>query len=259
MGITSAAVGISGLVFSQVNDHLFQSTPNFLIFYGSCFFVVALIGSFILGPIDPVQYENEDHIKFINHSSQSVYSFSTSSTRIEEDDEERPLLSKNVILSADNITMLNHHHKQVSGLAFFGDPIGYSLVVSLMVMSGVGYVYLANLGQMLTSLLHNRVSSSEAQHIRNFHVSLFSLINCGSRVAFGALSDILQRKAGVHRLWFLWSASICLVITLIYLTTSISTADELVPCTVMTAIIYGLVFGLSPTLVTEFGDKVSYC
>jgi MFS family permease len=146
--------------------------------------------------------------------------------------------------------------KQVSGIAFFSDPVGYSLVVALLVMTGLGYVYLANLGQLLTSLLHNRVSFNDAQHIRNFHVALFSSVNCGSRILFGALSDIFHRKAGIHRLWFLWAGSIGLVITMVYLVTSVSTADMLIPCTAVVAGIYGMVFGLSPTIVTEFGDKV---
>lgn len=266
MGITSAALGVSGLLFSQLNDRFFSSendtTIQFLMVYGSCFFTVTFIASFILGPIDPIQYENEDHIKFINHSTnkytQSLCSYSTSSTQYEEEDEEQPLLSKNKVCSADNILLL---HQQVSGWDFFTDPVGYSLVVSLMVMTGVGYVYLANLGQLLTSLARplnsDQVASlGEAQHVRNFHVALFSLVNCGSRILFGALSDVCQKKLGLHRLWFLWMSAVGLVTTLLYLTTMVSTAKQLIPCTVMTAAIYGLVFSLSPAIVSEFGDKV---
>jgi hypothetical protein len=294
MGLTSASIGISGLVFSQINDRYFKSnaerheedssTFDFLIFVGCCVAIVTFFGSFVLGPVNTATEEEEVHISHdilhedevvhsLNHHNytQSISSFSTSSTRFEEEEEgmgeDRPLLSKNVIVSADNVAMFKNmapQHQQVnieeepsiSGIAFFMDPVGFSLAFALLVTLGLGYVYLANLGQLIMSMSPKDLSLSEAQHLRNLHVSIFSLANCGSRAVFGTLSDVLKRRAGVHRLWFFWSATIGLMITMTYLITSVSNADDLISCTVMTAIVYGIAFGVAPATISEFGTKV---
>ncbi|KAI8636109.1 major facilitator superfamily domain-containing protein [Parasitella parasitica] len=292
MGLTSASLGISGLIFSQINDHFFKSqaksheednsTFDFLIFVGSCIFFLTLLGSFVLGPIDtseeisipndlvqPQQQQDEaTHNLNYRTYTQSISSFSTSSTRYEEEDqeEERPLLSKNVIVSVDNISMFKkmaHQHADIrieeepsiSGIAFFTDPVGFSLAFALLVILGLGYVYLANLGQLILSLSPADISLGDAQHVRNVHVSIFSFANCGARAVFGTLSDILQKRAGIHRLWSFWCAAIGLVISMTYLITSVSTAAELIPCTIMTAIVYGIAFGCAPAIISEFGTK----
>jgi hypothetical protein len=291
MGLTSASLGMSGLVFSQINDRYFKSsaerheednsTFDFLIFVGCCVAIVTFFGSFILGPVNIIEEENvydtlheDEIIHNLKHSyTQSISSFSTSSTRFEEeeDGEDRPLLSKNVIVSADNVALFKNMAPQqqqqvnseeelsISGIAFFMDPVGFSLALTLLVTLGLGYVYLANLGQLVVSMSPNDLSASEAQHLRNLHVSIFSLANCGSRAAFGTLSDILKRKAGVHRLWFFWSAVLGLMITMTYLITSVSDADDLISCTFMTAIVYGIAFGVAPATISEFGTKVHIC
>ena len=284
MGLTSASLGISGLVFSQINDLYFKtdgskdSTFDFLLFLGTVVAIVSFAGSFILGPLDRHEVvdlsadliqqddlvtQNLGHHK---HAS-SISSFSTSSTQYEAEelDEERPLLSKNVIVSADNIKAIKkmnniveiEEEPNISGIAFFSDPVGYSLALALLIILGVGYVYLANIGQLLISLSPTGTSAGEAQHLRNMHVSIFSIANCGSRAVFGTLSDILQRRAGVHRLWFFWSAAIGLMISMIYMVTVVSTADQLISCTIMTAIVYGITFGIAPATISEFGTKVN--
>lgn len=283
MGFTSAALGISGLVFSQINDKFFKSqhddnsTFDFLIFVGTCVAIIAFLGSFILGPIDDTSadlIQQQDDLvthNLNNHNyTSSISSFSTSSTRFEEEDESRPLLSKNVIVSADNLSAIKKIAQQqqtiefeeevnISGKAFFCDPVGFALSVALLVILGLGYVYLANIGQLLVSLSPPNTSRSDAQHLRNLHVSIFSIANCGSRAVFGTLSDVLQRRAGIHRLWFFWSAAVGLVIAMTFLITSVSTPDELVSCTIMTAIVYGIAFGVAPATISEFGTKVSFC
>lgn len=292
MGLTSASLGMSGLVFSQINDKYFKAAPDeqdnstfdFLLFIGCIVSVISFLGSFVLGPLqhdevvvdvsadlmiqDEVVTQNLNQHRY----AESISSFSTSSTRFEEEEEEeesRPLLSKNVVPSADNVLLIKkmaYHQQQqeieeepaVSGIAFFLDPVGYSLALSLLVVLGLGYVYLANIGQLLTTLSPSDISVSDAQHLRNLHVSMFSIANCGSRAVFGTLSDILQRKAGVHRLWFFWSATVGLVISMVYLVTCVSNTDQLMISTITTAIVYGISFGVAPATISEFGTKVNF-
>lgn len=284
MGLASASLGMSGLVFAQINDQFFksrESTFEYLLFIGTCTALIAFFGSFILGPLNssevidvssdlsPEQQRQQQddiisqNLKNHNYYSQSISSFSTSSTQIgeeeeEENDESRPLLSKKLIVSADNIVkqqvVEEVEEPEISGIAFFSDPVGFALSIALLVILGLGYVYLANIGQLLHALSSPTTSASEAQHLRNLHVSIFSLANCASRAGFGTLSDILQKKLGLHRLWFFWFAALGLVIGMTQLL-FISTATQLIPCTVMIAIVYGITFGIAPATISEFGTK----
>ncbi|KAI8372449.1 major facilitator superfamily domain-containing protein [Blakeslea trispora] len=283
MGITSAALGISGLVFSQINDKFFKeealndgkddSTYDFLIFIAFAVAFTNLLGSYILGPInkdEEVDIATDSREIGIEQQSytQSISSFSSTSTRIDEEarGEQRPLLSKNVIVSVDNASMMMNDGQKlqrttseslgdVSGLALFKNLVGLSIASALLIILGIGYVYLANVGQLVISVSSKNMKLSQVQHLRNLHVSIFSVSNCASRALFGVLSDVLQKKAGVHRLWFFWTACLGLILSLIYLVTSVTTADALIPCTVLIAVVYGITFGLAPAIVSEFGTK----
>lgn len=114
MGMTSAALSLCGLVFSQINDHFFKDdsdTYSFLIFMA---FVVAggqLAGSFI--------------VRSFNHDHEAT---SHNSAVINADEEVTPLLNPSV----------KEEEPSKSGWRFFTDPIGFSLFLSLFVLLGVG-------------------------------------------------------------------------------------------------------------------------
>ncbi|KAI7890316.1 major facilitator superfamily domain-containing protein, partial [Mucor mucedo] len=220
MGLTTASVGMCGVVYSQINDLLFgsddkiavasfenDSTYNFLIFLALSMSAGILLGSFFLGPIRDTAY--------------------------------LPTLEKIAEVS-------------ISGIEFLKHPIGFSLFCTLFVVLGVGYVYLANIGQIL-----NAVSSDSNQHTRNVHITLFSLGNCASRAFFGALSDLLRNKLGIHRLWIFVFAVMAMLATLTFLVSASDiTAETLVPCTIVISTAYGIVFGVAPATTTEFGTEV---
>ncbi|CAO3674351.1 unnamed protein product [Rhizopus stolonifer] len=246
LGFTSASLGISGLVFTQLNDRLFKSkteqdtsTFQFLIFFGCTTALITLFASFILGPI---------RFGLLNTSSDSTASISnssSSSTRGELD----PLLSKNVV-------EIEEDEMNVYGSAVFLDPVGLSLCLSLVVLLGLGYVYLANIGNLITSLSMDEMNLSEAQHLRNLHISIFSVSNCLTRASLGTLSDLLQRRAGVHRIWFIWSGTLGLFFASLSLATFVSDENDLLVYSVWIAIPYGIAFGIAPAIISEFGTKV---
>lgn len=236
MGLTTASVGMCGVVYSQINDILFgtgkedadyenDSTYNFLIFLALSMSAGILLGSFFLGPIHDIAYlPVADEERFFT---------------IDDSPEETDLLEKVSEVS-------------ISGIQFLKHPIGFSLFCTLFVVLGVGYVYLANIGQIL-----NAVSPDSNQHTRNVHITLFSLGNCASRAFFGALSDLLRNKLGIHRLWIFVFAVMAMVVTLTFVVSASNiTADTLVPCTLVISTAYGIVFGVAPATTTEFGTEV---
>jgi hypothetical protein len=265
MGLTTASVGTCGVVFSQINDLLFgsekygenapftnDSTYHFLIFLSLSMASGILFGSFFLGPIDSeedtVVYQqiipNADEEQHLHHSATAA----SDSDSIESS----PLLDMadlNGKPEEEGQTEIS-----ISGWALLRHPIGFGLFSTLFVVLGIGYVYLANIGQIL-----NAVSKeSSSQHARNVHITLFSLGNCGSRAFFGALSDVMRNKLGIHRLWIFMFAIISMLATLTYLVSApIVTSESLLPCTLVISTAYGIVFGVAPATTTELGTKVS--
>ncbi|KAI9348364.1 major facilitator superfamily domain-containing protein [Pilaira anomala] len=268
MGLTTASVGTCGIVFSQINDVLFgneryetdapttdDSTYNFLIFLAFSMSFGIFLGSFFLGPVT----DEEDAT---NHSS--TYQ------PIVTDEEQQPLTAAAVVEISPLLEMIDSHDilhefkvadeiSPLSGIQFLKHPIGFSLFCTMFVILGVGYVYLANIGQILDAVSSSSSVSGD-QHTRNLHITLFSLGNCLSRAVFGALSDTLRNKFGIHRLWIFVFAILSLLATLTYLvsatTTTIITPDSLVPCTLIISTAYGIAFGVAPATTTEFGTDV---
>ncbi|KAG1054352.1 hypothetical protein G6F43_003642 [Rhizopus delemar] len=270
LGLTSASLGISGLVFSQINDKFFKSnseeleqdnsTFRFLLFFGCTTACITLFASFILGPIDHPKLPsikqpilNKDTPNYAA-TTNGLYSISTCSTRHEEESSDTDVFFENDTISS-SVQIEDEDEVNQSGLAVLLDPIGSSLFLSLLVILGFGYVYLTNIETLLISLSKNTMALSEIQHLRNLHISTFSVSNCMTRAVFGTLSDLLQRKTGMHRLWFVWFGALGLLLSVTPLIMTASNADDLLSYSLLIAIPYGIAFGIAPAIISEFGTK----
>ncbi|KAI8359892.1 major facilitator superfamily domain-containing protein [Choanephora cucurbitarum] len=266
MGLTTASVGVCGVVFSQINDFLFTSetdtisnTYRFLMFLSIITASGVMIGSFFLGPIqqDEPIYEQifpSKQIRYdhVNTSDLSVLGESDDDICYEKDREPTERTEWD-----DNNTVIGMENHEITGTAISGTalllhPIGFSLFVTLFIVIGIGYVYLANISQLL-----HAISDEASQHERNLHITLFSLGNCGSRILFGALSDQMKNKYGIHRIWVFVYAVISLLLVLLYIVYNTEmTLQNLKLCTVIVSMSYGILFGVGPTVTTEFGIHV---
>ncbi|CAO3596761.1 unnamed protein product [Absidia cylindrospora] len=289
MGITSAVLGLAGLMFSQINDHFFKAaqvvgvdtgndndyTYQFLLFVSLVTAVFTFIPSFVLGPLPDCDDDsteimdgNTAHYQDIRILPSDIDDDGCSNNRTLVDDDadnttdDTPLLANNIIQKPTNYTQevvivddepCQKRNPSISGMALFTHPIGITLFTALFVVLGLGYVYLASLGQILQSL--PSLQNNDSQHLRNTHVSIFSLSNCASRIVFGTLSDILKNRFGIHRLWVYWAGILGLIVCQLYLVTFVSSAESLIPCTIGMALVYGLSFGIAPAAAAEFGTN----
>lgn len=276
-----------------VDDKDDTSTYQFLLFLSIVTSIGMLIPSFVLGPLpnasskslgganDEVVYQE---IRPYNPSDFDMTldddACSSNPTLVDEDDDsdtssnhkhphikdDTPLLANNMIYKPTNYAhddgvaiavadAYSHEEPSISGLALFTHPIGLTLFLALFVTLGVGYVYLATIGQILLAL--PALQGTNPQHIRNTHVSLFSIANCAARAFFGTLSDVLKNQFGIHRLWVYWGGLIGLVAFQLYLVTGVTSSATLIPCTLGMALVYGLAFGIAPAATAEFGTDVS--
>lgn len=264
MGLTTASLGTCGVVFSQINDLLFgsdkygqdepvtnDSTYHFLIFLSMSMSLGILFGSFFLGPIEEmIVYQQITH----NDEEHLLHHHNTAATSDNDSVESNPLLNM-VDLNGELEEKKEVAEVSISGFALLRHPVGFGLFCTLFVVVGIGYVYLANIGQIL-----NAVAEESSQHERNVHITLFSLGNCGSRAFFGGLSDIMRNKLGIHRLWIFMFAILSMLMTLTYLVSAkdAMTSESLLPCTFVISTAYGIVFGVAPATTTEFGTKVAF-
>ncbi|KAI9279644.1 major facilitator superfamily domain-containing protein [Sporodiniella umbellata] len=250
LGLTSAALGMSGFVFSQINDTFFSynggdSTYYFLVFYGCTTSAISFLGSFVLG--DAL----ESH-PFLIYQKTTNYDSISNITNIPNQSGE--YLGCDSSLLEDSIEIEDDCQPTSTG---FWNLTGFSLCFSLLVLLGIGYVYLTNIEILLVSLSPSQTSLDEIRHLRNVHISVFSVSNCISRIAFGILSDILQIRAGVQRIWFFWFTALGLTVNLISLIHFVPDGNHLLIYTVVTAIFYGNAFGIAPVIVSEMVPQVN--
>ncbi|CAO3644906.1 unnamed protein product [Cunninghamella blakesleeana] len=254
-----------------------ENTYEFLMFLAIVTSIGMFLPSFILGPIPYTDHthegkknNNDEEVIIYSHENLDSYidddACSSNPTLVDDEDDDEinaPLLANNIIQKPTNYATYDDAHptveeeepnQPISGLALLTHPIGFTMFIALFVVLGVGYVYLASIGQILMSL--PSVLGSNPQHIRNTHVSIFSISNCLSRAGFGTLSDTLKNKFGIHRLFVFYFGVCGLILSQIYLITFVHDNVSLIPCTVSMAIVYGIAFGISPAATAEFGTDV---
>jgi predicted neutral ceramidase superfamily lipid hydrolase len=73
---------------------------------------------------------------------------------------------------------------------------------------------------------------------------------------FGLASDSLKSRFKVHRIWFMLTACLTLAATLFYGAFYVTSAHDLIPCTILVATTYGIGFGIGPAITSEFGVDV---
>ncbi|KAI9321367.1 major facilitator superfamily domain-containing protein [Dichotomocladium elegans] len=232
MGLASTGLGLCGVVFSRIDDIFFDDNVyGLLVFMAVAMSMSMCLGGFVLGPLEPAPEEDiQVQVQAIDDS--------------EEDEETVPLLT-------------DHHHPRhgLTGIRFFKHPAGFALFSTMLVNLGLGYVYLASIGQLLESLPSSTALVVSPQRLRSTHVALFSLSNCIARAVFGSLSDMLKKRWGIDRLWVFVGATVGLLLTTIYLVIGVTSIETLLPSTFAVAVTYGAAFGVAPAATTEFGTE----
>ncbi|KAI8979212.1 major facilitator superfamily domain-containing protein [Mycotypha africana] len=296
MGLTTAAVGISGIVFSKINDNFFSTTAknssdvlddslyndsvyHYLYFIACTMCLCKFLGSFFLGPIHSLN-DNDKYIYQALQSDESTLEFEANSSRIKNsgncsENDLSLMLLKNTTQENDGDQLSTVHiasdcesqlciqkdnESVATTAAFFKHSFGFSLFCTLFTVLGLGYIYLANIGKIIYSSISLNGSTQELQqHLINLHVALFSLGNCGSRAIFGAVSDLMTQKVRLHRLWIFVVATVLMLTTATFLISyETISASTLKLCTLSMASAYGIVFGVAPAATTEFGGTKAF-
>lgn len=133
MGVTSASLGLCGVVFSQIDDHFFTDNDyGLLIFMATVMAGVMGLGAFILGPLTP---KSDNDQVAVNHDA----------------DENAPLLPS------------NQRPRDISGFEFsliqwdflFSSVCLSALVWAMFILQALDNFYWHFQHQMPLLLLHN--------------------------------------------------------------------------------------------------------
>ncbi|KAI5781250.1 major facilitator superfamily domain-containing protein [Geopyxis carbonaria] len=141
----------------------------------------------------------------------------------------------------------------VRGLALLRCPDFWLLWLVIGTLTGVGLMTINNIGhdaQALWGYFDPEKSSEFVQAQQGHHVSVLSLCSCAGRMISGISSDILYKRHRTPRMWMLILSSAVFIIAQLFALT-ISNPLNLWLVSALTGLAYGMLFGVSPTIVSE--------
>ncbi|KAG0239765.1 hypothetical protein BGW41_007480 [Actinomortierella wolfii] len=143
------------------------------------------------------------------------------------------------------------------------------LWLSVLLLAGPSLMYIGNAGNIIRSIYRDHYEDPSTppteeelvrlQKLQNHHVSLVSLFSCLGRISVGFMSDLGKRGRGtwwgIGRVFFLFYAACC-----VWLGQSFGAhtteVDQLTKVSVLVGLGYGSVFGVTPTITSEwFGQS----
>ncbi|KAG0242517.1 major facilitator superfamily domain-containing protein [Mortierella sp. GBAus27b] len=262
MGVPIACFGLSALLFAQLSNRFFKDdTQGFLFLVSKVIGATILISLFFLNVFPKTDSEAALDPETISPTS-SPHHDSDNSEEAEERQrriqERQPLIQKT--------SSEDHAGVAPSGFKLFRtSSIAQMLLVSVILLSGPGLMYVTNAGNVIRSIYRSQLADPSVpptedelvrlQQLQNYHVSLISLYSCLGRISTGFLSDLGKRGHGqwwgINRIGFMLYAALCVWLGQTFGAT-VSHIDELAKVSILVGLGYGSVFGVGPAIVSEW-------
>jgi hypothetical protein len=241
-----ALFGLTAFIFSQINLFFFGGdTYHFLLFLAFTTGIFMFIGSLFL-----VRFpQEESHVEIASSNEENT---STSSTSL-SNEERIPLLYR-------------REESDIRGRELFQNIDAMLLSLTLLLIGGIGLMYMNNVGAIVKSLYQSTStyfslspppnnSLSKIQEYQSFHVTLLSLFSCFGRLSVGLVSDLFRYMYNLRRLWFLLGAGLYIFIGQILAGFMIKDLSNLWISSIFVGFGYGNLFGITPTITSEWFGK----
>ncbi|KAF9104716.1 hypothetical protein BGX29_001398 [Mortierella sp. GBA35] len=285
MGIPIAGFGLSALLFAQISSHWYKDDPQaFLLVVAKTIGGTILIALIFLKvfPSEDLEPPKDQESSFpptsdtSSSSSSSRTSVADDEDITEEETERRRRTSETERLIVRNDTARHAPHDQFSSLAIVPKSLsGFELfrtthqaqmlMLSTLLLSGPGLMYITNAGNVVRSIYREHIDDPSIppseeelirlQQLQNFHVSLVSMCSCLGRISTGMMSDLGKRGGGkwwgVSRVFFLLYAGSCVWLGQTF-GSGVQEIGDLVKVSTLVGLGYGSVFGVAPTIVSEW-------
>ncbi|KAG0200786.1 hypothetical protein BGX28_006221 [Mortierella sp. GBA30] len=291
MGVPIACFGLSALLFAQVNNQFYKDdTQSFLLLVAKAIGGVMLISVLFLrifrqpdldGPRDLEHEVAEAAPASVGVGTGLGLGFGHSPTNLQEeserlddrdeqDDSRRRTQERERLIQADATYRMNSISVTQTGplagfLLFRTHHVAQMLLLSMLLLSGPGLMYVTNAGSVIRSIYRDHLEDPSLpptkdelirlQQLQNFHVSLISLCSCLGRISVGLMSDLGKRGSGqwwgIHRVGFLLYAGMCVWLGQSF-GAGVREIGDLTKVSLLVGLGYGSVFGVAPTIVSEW-------
>ncbi|KAF9907935.1 hypothetical protein EC991_010374 [Linnemannia zychae] len=279
MGIPIAGFGLSALLFAQISNHWYKDdTQAFLLL------VAKAIGATILISLLFLQVFPSEDLEPPKDQESSIAAAGSFNSSLDDDDDiteeeaehRRRTAELERLIRVDTATKhpasrdpsshLAIVPKSLSGFRLFRTTHqAQMLMLSVLLLSGPGLMYITNAGNVVRSIYRDHLDDPSKpptdedlirlQQLQNFHVSLISLMSCVGRISVGLMSDLGKRGGGkwwgVGRVGFLLYAGFCVWLGQTFASNVHDIAD-LTRVSLLIGLGYGSVFGVAPTIVSEW-------
>ncbi|KAI7830536.1 major facilitator superfamily domain-containing protein [Gamsiella multidivaricata] len=264
MGVPIACFGLSALLFAQINNHFYKDdTQAFLYLVARAIAGTILISILFLNvvPVDGQDGKEDPELAVTAARSLSIEHSEELNDEVAEERRRRTQEQERLLVTSSAAIC-----RPVSGFKLFTTIlVAQLLFLSIMLLSGPGLMYVTNAGNVIRSIyLDHMVDPStppteeeliRLQQLQNYHVSLISLCSCLGRISVGLMSDLGKRGSGrwwgISRIGFLLYAGICVWLGQTF-GANVSDIGDLTKVSVLVGLGYGSVFGVAPTIVSEW-------
>ncbi|KAF9437401.1 hypothetical protein BGZ76_000874 [Entomortierella beljakovae] len=268
MGVPIALFGLSALLFAQVNNLFYKHDTQAFMFLVAKAIGATILTSVIFLTVFPSGGDNDS-----KDPEAPVHSHNDEIANIDADEPERERLlqSNQTNYSATPPSYQRVVLKPISGFKLFTTVrIALLLFLCVLLLSGPGLMYLTNAGNVIRSLYRDQLEDpsippteeelTRLQQLQNYHVSLISLCSCLGRFSVGLMSDLGKKGSGkwwgISRVGFLLYAGVCVWLGQTFGAT-VTNIDGLAKVSILVGLGYGSVFGVAPTIVSEwFGVSI---
>ncbi|KAF8980473.1 hypothetical protein BGZ46_004157 [Entomortierella lignicola] len=269
MSVPIALFGLSALLFAQINSLFYKNdTQDFMILVAIAIGVTIFISTFFL-----TVFPNEDPEHSLDPESVTTTQHLEGDDVIDHNTEEHQRLLQSTPVSYTNISSAESavKHQPLSGLKLFATiHVAKMLFLSILFLSGPGLMYLTNAGNVIRSIYRNHMEDPSIppteeqlirlQQLQNYHVSLISVWSCLGRLSVGMMSDLGKKGSGkwwgISRIGFLLYAGVCVWLGQTF-GANVTDINDLTRVSILVGLGYGSVFGVAPTIVTEwFGVSI---
>ncbi|KAF9415029.1 hypothetical protein BGZ94_000206 [Podila epigama] len=286
MGVPIACFGLSALLFAQINNRFYKNdTQAFLLLVAKAIGATLLVSVLFLTVFPSNLHDGpSDDENVLEHGPASIgvgtglgnvpiireHAHAHDSEEAEEHQrrsrEREHLLQASLPTSSHASGSLATAQQPLRGFRLFRtNRAAQLLMLSVLLLSGPGLMYVTNVGSVIRSLYRDHMDDPSIppteeeklflQQLQNYHVSLISLCSCLGRISVGLMSDVGKRGRGqwwgINRIGFLLYAGVCVWLGQTFGALVGVTAD-LTKVSVLVGLGYGSVFGVAPTIVSEW-------
>lgn len=255
MGFTSAGFGLAAFFWAGIGHVLFSdNTASFLLLLSLGTAGLILVGAFGLRIPDTLKngetsphLTGDDYQPLQGNSSSDVPSLPLPAQQ-QSPRHEQP--TRELTHGAD-VDIYGRTLIKTVDFWFLWIVMGCCCGTSLMIINNIGTI-VATLHFKQYHDAPNPITIPSVAHFQSAQVSLLSIFNCLGRVFAGTLSDTLQTRYGLPRVWWLcWISGLFLISQYIgsQIVTTLSSVSIL---TGLTGFAYGNMYGIGPILMLEW-------